>query len=99
MLEGVADLRGEVDGVGVGGRIERLAVGRGCQQESEKEAQSLDAAFYFSSPESRSVDGYRILIVLRCYLVVDDTWLDDSFYWTCDSVDYTLWHRELFDAL
>jgi hypothetical protein len=44
-------------------------------------------------------DVYRILIVWGRYFHVDDTWLDDSFYWTCDSVDYTLWHRELFDAL
>jgi hypothetical protein len=47
VLEGVADLRGEVDWVGVGGRIEGLTMGRGCQQKSEKEAQSFDAAFYF----------------------------------------------------
>jgi hypothetical protein len=47
VLEGVADLRGEVDWIGVGGRIEGLAMGRGCQQKSENQAQSFSAAFYF----------------------------------------------------
>ncbi len=51
MLEGVADLRGEVDGVGVGGWVEGLAAGRDCEEKSEKEAQNFSAAFYFSSPE------------------------------------------------
>ena len=38
VLEGVADLRGEVDWVGVGGWVEGLGVGRRCQRKSEKEA-------------------------------------------------------------
>jgi hypothetical protein len=63
VLEGVVDLRGEVDGVGVGGRVEGLTMGRECQQKSEKEAQSFDAAFYFFFSCVLIRDVYRILIV------------------------------------
>ena len=50
MVVGLADLRGEIDGVGVNERGYRTAKGRGCQQEGKKEAEDFDAAFYGSSP-------------------------------------------------
>jgi hypothetical protein len=51
-LVGLADLGGEVDGVGVGGGIVGVRDGWSCQQECEKEeAQGFDAAFYGSSPK------------------------------------------------
>jgi len=52
VLVGLADLGGEVDGVGVGGGIVGVRDGRGCQQKCEKkESQGFDAAFYSSSPK------------------------------------------------
>jgi hypothetical protein len=36
VLVRLADLRGEVDGVGVGGEVVGVREGRGCQQEREK---------------------------------------------------------------
>jgi len=49
---GLADLWGEVDGVGVGGGIVGVREDRGCQQErKKKEAEGFDAAFYDSSPK------------------------------------------------
>jgi hypothetical protein len=51
-LVGLADLGGEVDGVGVGGGIVGVRDDWGCQQKrDEKEAQGFDAAFYDSSPK------------------------------------------------
>jgi hypothetical protein len=51
VLVGLANLWGEVDGVGVGGGIVSAREGWGDQQEGEKkEAESFDAAFYGSSP-------------------------------------------------
>ena len=50
MFEGVADLGGKVDGVGVGGRVIGLRVGCGNQQEGEKKTEWFYAAFYDSSP-------------------------------------------------
>jgi len=49
--EGVADFWGQVDGVGVGGGVVRLRVGRSRQQEGEEEAEDFYAAFYDSSPD------------------------------------------------
>jgi hypothetical protein len=52
VLVGLANLGGEIDGVGVGGGVVGVREGRGCQQEREKkEAEGFDAAFYDSSPE------------------------------------------------
>jgi hypothetical protein len=53
VLEGVADLRGQVDWVGVGGWVGRLSMGRESQRKSEKEAEDFNAAFYCSSPGVR----------------------------------------------
>ncbi len=50
-LVGLADLGGEVDGVGVGSGVVGVREGRGCQQECEEEAQDFDTAFYDSSPK------------------------------------------------
>ena len=50
MFEGVVDLGGEVDGVGMGCRVIGLRVGCGSQQEGEKKTEWFDAAFYDSSP-------------------------------------------------
>jgi hypothetical protein len=52
VLVSLADLSGEVDGVGVGGGIIGVREGWGGQQKREKEeAESFDAAFYGSSPK------------------------------------------------
>ena len=51
MLEGVVDLRGEVDGVGVGGGIERLRVDWRPEQEGKEESRDyVCAVFYRCSP-------------------------------------------------
>ena len=53
MLVRLADLRGEVDGVGVGGGIVGVRDNWGCQQRGEaKDAEGLDDAFYRSSPKA-----------------------------------------------
>jgi hypothetical protein len=51
VIVSLADLRGEVDGVGVGGGIVGVREGWDCQQECKKDAESFDAAFYGSSPK------------------------------------------------
>ena len=48
---GLADLGGEVDGIGVGGGIVGVRAGWGRQQEREKKTEDFDAAFYGSSPK------------------------------------------------
>jgi hypothetical protein len=51
VLVRLAELGGEVDGIGVGGGVVVVREGRGCQQEREKEeVEGFDAAFYDSSP-------------------------------------------------
>jgi hypothetical protein len=59
VLVGLADLGGEIDGVGVGGGIVGVRDGRVCQQECEKkEGQGFDAAFYGSSPKPGTMGLY-----------------------------------------
>jgi hypothetical protein len=61
---GLADLRGEVDGVGVGGGIIGVREGRIAQQKREKkEAESFDAAFYGSSPKPWTAGFMRMLLL------------------------------------
>jgi hypothetical protein len=64
MLVSLADLRGEVDGVGVSGGIIGVREGWGGQQRREKEeAESFDAAFYGSSPKPWTVGFTRMLLL------------------------------------
>jgi hypothetical protein len=52
VIVSLADLRGEIDGISVGGGIVGVRDDWGCQQKrEEKEAQNFDAAFYDSSPK------------------------------------------------
>ena len=92
VLVGFADLRGEVDGVGVGGWDCRVREGWSCQQESEKkEAEGFGAAFY------GLLRSLGLLVILREHVSSD---ADDRFrrcrfyigrrYWTQASVNYTL---------
>jgi hypothetical protein len=56
VVVGLADLGGEVDGVGVGGGVVGVREGWSCQQEGEeKEGEGFDAAFYGSSPEPGAI--------------------------------------------
>ncbi len=51
VVEGLADLGGEVDGVGVGGGIEGLRAGGQLKEEDEeKEANCANTGFYCRSP-------------------------------------------------
>jgi len=50
VLVGLADLGGEIDGIGVVGRIAGLRVGRSCKEKREEQAQGFDTTFDDSSP-------------------------------------------------
>ena len=63
---GLADLWGEVDGVGVGGGIIGVRDDWGCQQKrDEKEVQGFDGAFYCSSPKP-----VTLVVLSRIFLPV-----------------------------
>jgi hypothetical protein len=64
VLVSLVDLRGEVDGVGVGGGI--IGGREGCsgqQRREKKEAESFDAAFYGSSPKPWTAGFARMLLL------------------------------------
>jgi hypothetical protein len=64
VLVSLADLKGEVDRIGVGGRIIRGREGWSGQQKREKkEVESFDAAFYGSSPKPWTVGFTRMLLL------------------------------------
>ena len=50
VIVGLTDLGGEIDGIGVVGRIAGLRVGRSCKEKREEQAQGFDTTFDDSSP-------------------------------------------------
>ena len=70
MIVSLADLRGEVDGVGVGGGIVGIREGWECQQEcKKKEAESFYAAFYGSSPKPETIGVIERISLLMGMIV------------------------------
>jgi hypothetical protein len=72
VLVGLADLGGEVNGVGVGGGIAGVREGWECQQEcKKKEAEDFYAGFYCSSPKPELI-GVMESISLLMRMIVSD---------------------------
>ena len=88
VVVGLADLRGEIDGVGVGGGIVGVSDNWCCQQNGEeKEAQGFDAAFYGSSPKPVR------LVFFRCNFFRYRRYVDTLviLYWTQTPAKLYLW--------
>jgi hypothetical protein len=72
VLVGLADLGGEVNGVGVGGGIVGVREGRECQQEcKKKKAEDFYAAFYCSSPKPELIGVIESISLLMRMIVSD----------------------------
>jgi hypothetical protein len=90
VIEGLADRRGEVDGIGVGCGVVWLRASRRPKQEGKEESRDyFCAVFYCCSPEREDV-FVRSISTSGCGSTVYHIGPLD---WTYVTVDYTLGHR------
>jgi hypothetical protein len=94
VLEGLADRRGEVDGIGMGGGVEWLRAGWRLKQEGKEESRDyFCAVLYCCSPVRPDMSGTIDCLRKNTVLPRADAGNYPPMDWTFVPVDYTLGHR------